>query len=900
MARNVPHGTPSATPTSTYRLQFRNGMTFDRAVGLIPHIKSLGVSHLYASPIFSAVSGSTHGYDVTDPNAMDPELGGMEGFLRLSGALLGAGLGLILDIVPNHMAASLENRWWASVVKWGQASPYAAFFDNDWGQQLTLPVLAGPIDQEIADGHASIAVDLSSGTVSFNYRGTHYPLNPATYASVFKSRDIRNAIETISRKADPEDESVFHDAFREVLISRGAKHETVTHFADIGRVLDLQHWRLIHWREAANGLSYRRFFEVTGLVGLRVEDAPVFDAAHQLSLELVRHGRVQGLRIDHVDGLADPAAYLQRLRHKVGPEPYIVVEKILEGDEKLSPDWPIAGTTGYEFIAALTGVFVDHESGALDEGWAEAARDFSEPDHELQKAKRLLADVNFRGETSALENLAVKIAQAEGRQSLTTEGRLSGAVRELVTGFPVYRTYGTEEALSETDRHVLDEVFGTLETMHPELRSALAFLHEILSGKVSEAAKADPIYFRTRLQQLTGPVLAKSLEDTFFYRYNRLIALNEVGGDPIAREGGVESFHASMQDRAYTQPLGLTTTSTHDTKRGEDARARLYALSEAPENWVLAVRRWRDRHQGLVTQLPDGMAPEPAGEWLIYQALAGVLPHGFDPGDEAQLDEMRERFLPYLEKAFREAKLRTNWSAIDEPYEAAVKSYAGHLLSPSNRTFLDDFRNVLAPYVATGIVNSLAQTLLKLTVPGVPDIYQGCEGFDFSLVDPDNRRIPDLAVLDPPQGEPSIDEPVALKSWLIAQILKLRKDHHELFTIGEYIPLKVQGLRSDKILAFERRHAGISAMIAVPRLIFGAVAAGQHLSREYWADTSLTIPADIANVRNAVGDSEETYGRYVPAARIFSRQPFALLMGTTSMSVDIAGLTMNGPARARK
>jgi len=878
MASNGPENAPSTTPSSTYRLQFRNGMTFDRAVGLIPHIKSLGVSHLYASPVFSAVSGSAHGYDVTDPNTVDPEIGGMEGFIRLSNALLGAGLGLILDIVPNHMAASLENPWWASVVKWGPASPYATFFDNDWDQRLTLPVLTGSIEQEIADGHGSIVLDTSSGTISFDYRGTHYPLNPATYASIFQSSEIQDLIGAVSENANPEGETAFHDAVRDILTTHGADHALVSDVADICRLLDLQPWKLIHWREAANGLSYRRFFEVTGLVGIRVEDDTVFDAVHQLALDLVRQGRAQGLRVDHVDGLADPSGYLQRLRDKAGPETYIVIEKILEGDEKLPHDWPVAGTTGYEFIAALSNLFTDHDSQVLDDTWVEIASNFSEPEDELHKAKRLLADVNFRGEISALQKLAAKIAKVEGSESLTLDGKLNEAVLELATGFPVYRTYGFDAGLSETDRQVLDEVFETLAAGHPELRSAFSFLDNVLSGKVSKPSRTDSIGFRTRLQQLTGPILAKSLEDTFFYRYNRLIALNEVGGDPIGRQGGLDRFHASMQERVRARPLALTTTSTHDTKRGEDARARLYTLSEAPESWVAAVSRWRDMHRGLIVQLPEGPAPDSAAEWLIYQALAGVVPLDFDPCDEARLAEIRARFLAYLEKAFREAKLRTNWSDIDEPYEAASQAYAAHLLSSENGSFLEDFRTVLAPYAATGIVTSLAQTLLKLTVPGVPDIYQGCEGFDFSLVDPDNRRIPDFVALAPPDGEPAYSNPIALKSWMIARTLKLRSRHPDLFTIGEYIPLEVQGPRSDKIVAFRRRRAGASAIIVVPRLNFDAVAGGKHLSRDYWYDTSLTMPADISHIRDALGDVDETFGRDVPIARIFSRRPFALLM----------------------
>lgn len=867
-----------STPSSTYRLQFRNGMTFDRAVGLIPHISSLGVSHLYASPIFAAAQGSTHGYDVIDPNAIDPEIGDMDGFIRLSDALLQAGLGLILDIVPNHMAASLDNPWWASVVKWGVDSPYSGYFDNDWNQKLTLPVLTDPLAREIAEGHGRIVIDEARGELSFDYRGSSYPLDPRTYTSAFESEQRQRITDALGQSPSVASEDAFHEQFRRMSWEMQLRDALVGSTEGTIDVLERQPWKMIHWQEAANGLSYRRFFEITGLVGVRVEDPAVFTETHRLVLDLVRQGRVQGLRIDHVDGLADPAAYLGRLREAAGPETYIVVEKILEGDETLPRDWPIQGTTGYEFIAWLAEIFTDNDNPALDRAWAEIAPERADPEQDLRDAKRLMADVNFRGEVSGLEEQAARIARAAGRDDMLGNDELARAVRELVTAFHVYRTYGTSDGLGEADRKVIEETFRNMRAESPDLGPQFDFLRSALLDELGEAAREIAVRFRTRLQHLTGPMLAKSLEDTFFYRYNRLIALNEVGGDPIARHGGVDRFHARMQARARAHPFALTATSTHDTKRGEDARARLYAISEAPEAWIAAVARWREMHRERITQLPTGPAPEGATEWLIYQALAGVLPLDFDPGNDAQLAEIRERFLPYLEKALREAKLRTIWTAIDEDYETSVKSYAEHLLSPDNRGFLDDFRATLAPFVRTGILNSLSQTMLKLTAPGIPDIYQGCEGFDFSLVDPDNRRMPDYPSLSPPASEPSLDNPAGLKAWLIARVLKLRTSRPDIFMRGDYVPLDIRGPRAEHVLAFLRRQGEACAVIAVPRLVMEAVADDGRLSADYWADTSLLLPPSIGSVQDALGEAEEPFGGEVPVARLFARRPFALLL----------------------
>jgi (1->4)-alpha-D-glucan 1-alpha-D-glucosylmutase len=826
-------------PVATYRLQFRNGMTFDKAIELIPHLKSLGISHLYASPIFAAVTGSTHGYDVTDPNEIEPELGGIGGFGRLSNSLQAAGLGLILDIVPNHMAASLENPYWRDVLKWGQESRFAALFDNDWDQQLTLPVLDSSLEDVIEAGNGKLLWEHETGELVFDYCGSHYPLAPSTYPLAIPPSATAKEFEA----------------------------------RDIIALLGKQPWHMVHWRDAAKGLSYRRFFEITGLVGVRVEDPDVFEATHRLVLDLVAEGRVQGLRVDHIDGLADPAAYLKRLRAAIGPHCCLVVEKILEGDEQLPTDWPVDGTTGYEFIADLAGLLTA-ESPALDRAWRDAAPDFGEPEQALGTAKRLIVEVNFEGEITALARMAQAVAKGEARGDLSYE-TLAEAVRAMMTGFDVYRTYGTALGLSDQDKRVLEELFARLRTSSPDLQPALTFLEESLFERVGEKSREAAITFRTRLQHLTGPVLAKSLEDTFFYRYNRLIALNEVGGDPLRSAAGVDHFHRRMKLRRKSQRHGLSATSTHDTKRGEEARARLYAISEAPEDWIAATARWRQRLAPNVMSLPDGPAPEPSVEWLIFQALAGMLPHDFDPSDPVARAEMQDRFLPYVEKALREAKLRTNWSDVHAGYEEAVKDYASAALGSD--AFMTRFWDDIQPFVRTGLINSLTQTLIKLTAPGIPDIYQGSEGEDTSLVDPDNRRMPDFERLAARDEALSLDDFAATKTWLIRKGLALRRRHSDLFTLGNYAPLESSGEREANLVAFVRTHGSEAVIVVAPRLVHHAVSMSALLSGTFWGDTEVMLPDGIRSIRDALGNQKFPQADRIMIADLFRRQALALL-----------------------
>lgn len=784
-----------STPTATYRLQFRNGMTFERAVALVPYIKKLGISHLYASPIFTATSGSTHGYDVTDANEIDPTLGGREGFDKLAQALKAAGLGLIIDIVPNHMAASLENAWWRDVIAKGEKSQWARHFDIDWSRRLTLPFLGEDFEAVVEKGELKVEADPQTGKPAFVYYESVYPLVEASW--------------------------------------QGREQEILglTDAAKIAELHEQQPWRLMSWRDAASDLSYRRFFEITGLVGMRVEDDQVFDDTHKLILELVHSGAVDGLRVDHVDGLADPRGYLMRLRQKAGDDCHITVEKILGKGEHLPDDWPVSGTTGYEFIAALSDVLVDDENlDGLREAYDQVVGKPVDMKAELRSAKLLMVDRNFAGEFSVLLRLAGNIAGHEA--SAPAEEALRQALRELLIAFPVYRTYGTAQGLPPADLALLQKVVSKVKasSFAPQ-PTALDFITRILTGDLPDSAREEAARFRTRFQQLTGPLMAKSVEDTLFFRQNMDLALNEVGAEPLRRNFSLARFHQEMQTRLEKQPDALSGTSTHDTKRGEDARARLYTLTEAPARWAECVTRWREMNKDKVSMLEDGPAPRPAVAWMIYQALAGVWPVTLQPDDAEGLKALEGRFVEFVEKALREAKQRTDWVDSNDAYESAVLDYVRHLLSPDNQPFLQDFTTSLLPFIRAGLVNSLTQTLIKLAAPGVPDIYQGSEALNFSLVDPDNRLEPDYPELErlldaQEHADPRLQEGWSsgqLKQSFIARLLHLRQEKPALFRHGDYLPLNADGEQADNVIAFARVDEDDALIVLAPRLLFGAL-----------------------------------------------------------------------------
>nr|WP_318383914.1 malto-oligosyltrehalose synthase [uncultured Enterobacter sp.] len=826
-------------PTATYRIQFRNGMTFDRAAGLVPYIKRLGASHLYASPIFTATSESTHGYDVTDANEIDPVIGGREGFDRMVQALKAAGLGLILDIVPNHMASSLENPWWRDVIENGERSRYARHFDIDWSRRLTLPFLGDDAETEIASGALCVKAHPHTGRPALAYYESFYPLTPESYAG------------------------------------NEAGVLALTDAQAIADLHDRQPWRLMCWRDAPRELSYRRFFEITGLVGVRVEDDTVFDDTHRLILELVHSGAVDGLRVDHVDGLADPKGYLERLRQKAGDDCYITVEKILGEGEHLPADWPISGTTGYEFIASLSDVLVDDDRiDELRRIYDDVVGKPVDMKAELRAAKLLMVDRNFEGEFTTLLRLACGIARRDN--VLPDENAVRQALREMLIAFPVYRTYGTPDGLPEADLARVQEVAQTVKniTNGPEPQ-AVDFVVAILAGNVSEQASADAALFRTRFQQLTGPLMAKSVEDTLFFRQNMDLALNEVGAEPLPRAFSLARFHDEMQTRLKKQPDALSSTSTHDTKRGEDARARLYTLTEAPEQWAQCVARWRQINQSKVVTLADGTAPKLDIVWMLYQALAGAWPATLAPHDVAGLKDLEDRFVGFVEKALREAKRRTDWIDSNDPYEQAVFDYARHLLSPENAPFLQDFSASLQPFIRAGLTNSLTQTVIKLTAPGVPDIYQGSEALNFSLVDPDNRREPDFARLtrqldgDPLQANWANGQ---LKQQVTARLLSERQRRPALFRKGAYLQLTATGEQAQQVIAYARVHGDDVLIVIAPRRVFNVQGA-------LWAQTTLALPAALAHrrYRNLLSGEEQTLGETLSLERTESSLPILIL-----------------------
>ncbi len=868
-------------PNATYRLQLRNGMDFEKAVGLIPHLVRLGISHLYASPIFSAVSGSTHGYDIVDFNEIDPALGGRDGFRRLVGELKAHGLGIILDIVPNHMAAHLQNGWWHSVVEWGRSSEFAGHFDIDWQEPLTLPFLGRCFEEELAAGKTRLTFDRERNCLAFEYYDALYPLNPASYPAALEScSPALDRLVAVAGMAEASNAAAFRSEIASAVETPSVAAALDGHLRRVSadkpfveRLHQMQSWRLTSWKTARDHLSYRRFFEIAGLVGLRVEDPAVFEATHRCALGLVEAGLVDGLRVDHIDGLADPEHYLHRLRERAGEHTYIIVEKILEADEPLPEEWPVDGTTGYEFISALAELLTD-ESCKL---WSEGHR--SATDMAVTECKLQVLSHNFNAEVKRLAGLAARLRENDA--SAAESERMAEAIRRLIAAMPVYRTYVSDRGASERDRQLLDEIEPKAGAGAPEVSAEIAMIAARLKANDAPTDRQLATEFRTRFQQLSGAVMAKAVEDTFFYRRGDYLAANEVGAAAAWAPGGVDRFHERMQERASRSASGLSATATHDTKRGEDARARLHVISEAPELWAAAVGRWRDMNAERLRHLPEADAPEASVEQFLYQSLIGTWP--IEPLRDEDLTSLRERMSDFAVKALREAKLRTSWDSPDEQYEAAVVAFLRDILDWRNRAFLDDLEKTIAPFIHAGLINSLSQTLVKLTAPGIPDIYQGSERLDLSLVDPDNRRgfSPRPSPCELPQ-QPTIGDFEDCKQALIGICLNYRRGRGaELLANGEYRPLRLQGPAARHAAAFMRRTQDELSITVCPRLVF------RHLNGDtlslpagLWHDTCLLWPEDCEpkRLRNLATGGPLECQRRIPISEILGSFPVAFLI----------------------
>lgn len=745
-------------PTATYRVQFRAGMDFARTATIVPYLAELGVSHLYASPIFQAQKGSTHGYDVTDHRRFDEELGGLDGFCELSDMLKGAGLGLILDIVPNHMAASVQNPWWADVLRHGRESRYAGHFDIDWeAPSLVLPILGQPYGDAVEAGELTLGRD-AEGYV-LRYYEHAFPLSPATAATIAEAAGIDR-----SKPAD------------EITLERLGRDRELIH-----RIHEAQPYRLAYWRLARDGLTNRRFFEISDLVGVRVEDPRVFDDVHRFLFEMIEAGRIDGVRVDHVDGLADPTGYLDRLAHELPRPVPIWVEKILARGEVIPQEWPVAGTTGYEFTDLVAATVTDPRGiPTLSEGYDAVTG--AEHDYQLMRieAKHEILRQNLAAELDLLTGLA-EAALAEdpsgrdwGRDSLRR------ALIGILVALPVYRTYLRNGPESDSDRAILEGVRAEAPA-HAQL-DATGAIDAVLNHLIDAMSEADR-RLRTRLQQTSGALMAKAVEDTLFYRYNRLISANEVGGEPDEPALPAAAFHEAMRRHGGA---GLNATATHDTKRGEDGRMRVAAIAELPDAWLGAVAAF-DREIGQ--EFDDAET-----RWLFYQALLGGWQQ---PAD----DELRDRTKTYMQKAVREAKRQTSWLGPNEEYETRLMAFIdAAFASPRFLGFVDD---LTAPFVETGRRKSMVQIALKLLAPGIPDIYQGTETFDLSYVDPDNRRPVDFDGLRQPPDRDEAPHGTPLKVPLMRFGLRLRRNMPELFGTTTYRPLEIS--EDERLLAFTRQ-----------------------------------------------------------------------------------------------
>ena len=880
-------------------------MTCSRATALISYLARLGVSHLYASPLFAATPGSSHGYDGIDFGKIEPAIGGDNGFERFCAALSDAGLGLVVDFVPNHMAAADGNAWWQAVLEWGVASPRAAYFDIDWSApKVLLPILGAAYGDALRGGEFGIEFDASGGQFFFTCYERRLPLTPPSYALLLKHVKTQPVADLAERFAGTTVNKagalksrlaqLASDPANAAAIASGVAAASADP-ALLHQLHEAQIWRLAHWRLAREALTYRRFFEIAELVCLRVEDPATFAAVHERLLRLIAAGKIDGVRLDHIDGLADPKSYLEQFQRAVaGAIPhYLLVEKIIEPGEKLRGDWPVAGTTGYEFIAAVAGLFTDrHGESAMSQAYDAFTGETTHYAAAAHAAKREIFERNLAAELAILTDRALNIATSDLRSRDLGADTLRRAIVEVAAAFPVYRTYVNATGPDDADRALISQSCRVARASRAvEETSAIDFVERLLLIEVDPPLDRDAaLGFAIRFQQTTGPVMAKAIEDTMFYRYNRLIALNEVGGTPERFGAPLSAFHAAMSERLRTQPGGLSATATHDTKRGEDARARLYVLSENPQRWHAAVLRWSGMNAAHRSRTRRGIVPDPATEWLFYQALAGVWPVG--PADEGQqIEALCARLQAYMTKAAREAKTRTSWTNIDCEYERALGDFVAATVSPGNGEFLDDFVRTCRPIQIAGAINSLAQVVIKLAAPGVPDFYQGSELWDLSLVDPDNRAPVDFTTREALLGRvagadaaslPGQWESGALKLFVTAIGLQIRAQYPELFASGEYLPVDAVGERARHLITFARVFDGQCALVVVPRFVFELAAGAERplVPASRWGDTVVVLPEALraTPLRDVLGGGRYATGAYLPVSELLAQFPVALLV----------------------
>ncbi len=936
-------------PGATYRIQFNKDFRFEQARSLVPFLHGLGITDLYASPVFQARGGSTHGYDVTDPSTLNTELGTPEEFDALIADLLAFGMRLLIDIVPNHMATSSENPWWMDVLENGSTSEYAAYFDVEWGHstpsvqdKILIPILGEPYGTALESQKLQLALDASGFRIG--YYGARLPVDPACYHAVLSHR-----LPDLLSKVDPA-EAVLQEFGRVLELAErlpgrsvtdweeveARRHDTrlvksklwevysgfpvVRNFIDqtlreyngtpgdpasfdlLDKLIARQPYQLTFWKVARERINYRRFFDVSDLVAIRTQDPKVFEATHGLVFEWLQHGRLQpgkvsGLRIDHIDGLYDPLAYLSQLQEKAsvqsGSPVYIVVEKILSGDETLHVEWPVAGTTGYDFLGAVNNVFVDPAGlKALESTYAQfIGRQAVFAEVAYAQKKKVMEDL-FAVEIQTLALQLGLIAERFRHSRDISPQQLGQALREVTASLPVYRTYTREYRISSRDRVYIEDAVENGRKRNPDIHStAFDFVRSVLLLDMPD--DEDALRFVMRWQQITGPIMAKGVEDTTLYLYNRLISMNDVGGSP--EPVCVHRFHQFNIDRSVHWGGAMNATSTHDTKRSEDVRARINLLSEMPGAWTRHVNRWHRWNQDKLGRHEGSAAPDPNEEYLVYQTLLGTWPLADD-----RAPDYNDRIKNFLVKALREGKAHSSWLNQNHQYEEQVTGFVDRILDErvANK-FLADFRPFQKRVAFLGAINSLSQTLLKMTCPGVPDFYQGTTVWDFSLVDPDNRR--PAKVPDSPEWESKfqrwqVEGPADaitsllehwqdgnVKSFLIFKTLQFRNAHQDLFQMGEYLELGAAGLAEEHSISFARRRGDEWAITVVPRFVTSLSALEKMpLGRRFWKDAAILLPPEApANWRNVLTTENlvQNSSGSIQLSEILNSFPVGLLVG---------------------
>lgn len=945
-------------PTATYRIQFHAHFKFADAEELIPYLHDLGVSHLYSSPTGRALRGSQHGYDVADPLHISAELGTEQGVKRLVQQLRRHGMGLLLDVVPNHMAASAENPWWMDVLENGRESAYAPFFDIDWEapgskspavqkNHVVLPILTDLYDRVLRNQQIALRIDEKSFYIQAE--GNRLPINPETYAPI-----LETAIDILAGSA-PADESAIgqiqrilaevrapalgavgaRSQIKRDLLQmysseprvRAALDETMSafngtkgdaaSFNKLDSLISKQAYRLAFWRTSAEEVNYRRFFGLNDLVALREEDPKVFESVHELIFRLIAENSVSGLRVDHIDGLRDPLEYLQRLQNtrQLGEQEdsdalniYTVVEKITSGVETLPPEWPTAGSTGYDFANAVNTLFVDAKgSRDLEANYREFTGIHSNFTNTWYVCKRQVMEQIFESDIRSLSFRLGRLAAFDrlGRDIPMRE--LVRGLKEITARLGVYRTYCRSFELSKRDRRYLEEAIRIARDRTPSRavsEPAFDFLKRIFLLEATPELlghEDERLDFIMRWQQFTGAVMAKGFEDTAFFVHHGLISLNEVGANPFRRQirFGVNAFHQYNRRALAEHPFTLNATSTHDTKWSEDVRARINVLSELPEEWKLRLARWTELNRLKKTQVDGRVVPNPNEEILLYQSMLGVWP--FEPFEQVDLAGLRERIETFMLKATREAKTHSNWISPNEQHEAALRVFSSRVLDVSaENKFLTDFSEFARTIAVYGAANGYSQVLLKMTSPGVPDLYQGTELWRLSLTDPDNRRpvnfpkrvrfleeLKDLQLDSVPDQFTHLLgtwEDGRLKLWLTKCVLNFRRAHRELFQTGAYIPVETEGHHRQSVCSFARVFEKDWALVAAPRLVTRVVGPGKFPIGEVWGDSAMKLPAlaparwENLFTRQKLAATRDRRERSLRLTDVFSRLPFAVLV----------------------